>query len=171
MESGLMLDPVTTEVIRNGLAAAALEMDRALVRTAYNPLLYDVQDYGLGIVSADGRLWAEAPGVACSSAYSPTPSRVGVAKLGSAAFDEGDVVIANDPYLTGTHISDTTVYVPVFHGGELVAFCVATAHWADIGGKTPGGWCPDSTDVYQEGICFWHQSPSRGGDPNADIWS
>ena len=54
----------TTEVIRNGLAAAALEMNRTLVRTAYNPLLYEVQDFGLGIVSADGRLWAEAPGIA-----------------------------------------------------------------------------------------------------------
>ena len=32
-----------------------------------------------------------------------------------------------------------------------------TAHWIDIGGKVPGGWCPDSTDVYQEGICFTHE--------------
>ena len=59
-----LLDPVTVEVIRNGLAAAAREMNRTLVRTAFNPLLYEVQDFGLGIVSADGRLWAEAPGIA-----------------------------------------------------------------------------------------------------------
>ena len=120
----------------------------------------------------DGRLWARgAGGHHSSSASSPDTVKGGIAKLGSAAFAEGDVLIANDPYLTGTHISDTTVYVPVFHDGELVAFCVATAHWADIGGKTPGGWCPDSTDVYQEGICFSHQKLVAGGVPNDALWS
>ena len=53
--------------------------------------------------------------------------------------------------------------------GELVAFAEATAHWADIGGKSPGGWCPDSTDVYQEGICFSHQRLFRAGEANTDL--
>ena len=167
----MSVDVVTAEIVRNGMVSGAAEMARTLVRTAYNPLLYDVQDYGLGIVSADGRLWAEAPGVTLFVGVLSDTVKGGIAKLGSAAFDEGDVVIANDPYLTGTHISDTTVYVPVFHDGEHVAFCVATAHWADIGGKTPGGWCPDSTDVYQEGICFSHEKLVAGGVPNDALWS
>ena len=73
------------------------------------------------------------------------------------------MLIANDPYDTGTHVSDTSVYVPVFHAGELVAFAISTAHWADIGAKAPGGWCPDRTDVYQEGVCFSHQKLLVGG--------
>ena len=166
----MSVDVVTAEIVRNGMVSGAAEMARTLVRTAYNPLLYDVQDYGLGIVSAYGRLWAEAPGVTLFVGVLSDTVKGGIAKLGSAAFDEGDVLIANDPYLTGTHISDTTVYVPVFHDGEHVAFCVATAHWADIGGKTPGGWCPDSTDVYQEGLCFTHQKLVDAGAPNQDLW-
>lgn len=165
-----MPDPVTTEVIRNGLAAAALEMNRALVRTAYNPLLYEVQDFGLGIVSADGRLWAEAPGIAgFISALSDT-IRSGLDKRGADGFREGDFLIVNDPYATGTHISDTSVYAPVFVGGELVAFAIVTAHWADIGGKSPGGWAPDTTDVHQEGICFSHQRLYAAGEPNQDLF-
>lgn len=41
------LDIITAEVIRNGVVAAAREMGTTLVRTAYNPLLYEVQDFGL----------------------------------------------------------------------------------------------------------------------------
>jgi N-methylhydantoinase B len=166
----MILDPVTTEVIRSGLAAAAQEMNRTLVRTAHNPLLYEVQDFGLGIVSADGRLWAEAPGIAgFISALSDTV-RSGLDKHGSGDFHDGDVCIVNDPYPTGTHISDVSVYAPVFYEGRLVAFSVVTAHWADIGGKTPSGWSPDTTDVYQEGICFTHQRLFREGEPNEDLF-
>ena len=163
------VDAITTEVIRGGLAAAALEMNRTIVRTAHNPLLYEVQDFGLGIVGADGRLWAEAPGIAgFISALSDTV-RSGIEVHGLTGFREGDVLIVNDPYLTGTHISDTSVYSPVFHEGVLIAFAIVTAHWADIGGKSPGGWAPDTTDVYQEGICFTHQRLIRAGEPNDEL--
>jgi N-methylhydantoinase B len=163
------VDPITTEVIRGGLAAAALEMNRTLVRTAHNPLLYEVQDFGLGIVGADGRLWAEAPGIAgFISALSDTV-RSGIETHGLEGFREGDALIVNDPFLTGTHISDTSVYAPVFHGDALIAFAIVTAHWADIGGKSPGGWAPDTTDVYQEGICFTHQRIVRAGEPNDEL--
>lgn len=165
------VDPITLEVIRGGLAAAATEMNRTLVRTAHNPLLYEVQDFGLGIVGADGRLWAEAPGIAgFISALSDT-IRSGLAHHGPQGFNEGDVLIVNDPYLTGTHISDTSVYSPIVVDGLLVAFAIVTAHWADIGGKSPGGWAPDTTDVYQEGICFTHQRLRQAGAPNEDLLS
>jgi N-methylhydantoinase B len=163
------MDPVAVEVVRGGLAAAAREMNRALVRTAHNPLLYEVQDFGLGIVGADARLWAEAPGIAgFISALSDTV-RSGLDHHGLDGFREGDVLIVNDPFMTGTHISDTSVYAPIFFEGELVAFAVVTAHWADIGGKSPGGWAPDTTDVYQEGICFTHQRLVRAGEPNEEL--
>lgn len=165
------MDPVSAEVVRNGMIAAAREMGRTLVRTAYNPLLYDVQDYGLGIVSSGGLLWAEAPGVTLFVGVLSEAVKSGIARHGLGGFADGDLLIVNDPYLTGTHISDTTVYMPVFADGQLVAFSLATAHWADIGGKTPGGWCPDSTDVYQEGICFTHEKLIVAGVPNDALWS
>ena len=108
------VDVVTAEIVRNGLTSAALEMNKTLVRTAYNPLLYEVQDFGLGLVSAEGLLWAEAPGVTVFLGAMPDTIKTGIEKWGRD-FAEGDVLIANDPYLTGTHISDTSVYVPVFH--------------------------------------------------------
>ena len=80
----------------------------------------------------------------------------GLRILGAEGYGEGDIILANVPYDTGTHISDTAVYMPIFYKGELVAFSALMAHWADIGGKTPGGWCPDTTDIHQEGLIFDH---------------
>ncbi len=163
------VDPFTGEIIRNALSSAAIEMNKTLRRTAYSPLLYDVQDFGVGIVSSDGLLWGEAQGQIIFVGALSEVVRSALEKHGPEGFTEGDVLVANDPYFTGTHISDTSVYMPIFFGDELVAFAVTTAHWADIGGKSPGGWCPDSTDVYQEGICFNHQRLFLAGQPNRDI--
>ncbi|RIK94181.1 MAG: hypothetical protein DCC73_06350 [Proteobacteria bacterium] len=163
------IDVVLTEIIRNRLIAATEEMAKTLIRTAFNPLLYEVQDFGVSIMSATGDLWAETPGCTIFSRALPDVIRNGIRRWGDA-FKEGDVLIANDPYETGTHISDTSVYMPAFYNGELVAFCGSTAHWADIGGKNPGGWCPDTTDVYQEGICFRHQKLMAAGVKNQAIW-
>jgi N-methylhydantoinase B len=165
----MTIDVFTAEIVRNALASASLEMNKTLRRTAYNPLLYDVQDFGLGIVSAEGLLWGEAPGQSMFIGALSDTIKTGLAKHGPEGFRAGDVLIANDPFLTGTHISDTSVYVPIVVDEELVAFAEATAHWADIGGKSPGGWCPDSTDVYQEGICFSHQRLFRAGEANTDL--
>ncbi|QIB67017.1 hydantoinase B/oxoprolinase family protein [Kineobactrum salinum] len=167
---GQNLDIVTAEIIRNRLIAGTNDMATTLVRTAFNPLLYEVQDYGVAIVSPEGLLWAECPACTIFSRTIPSVIRAAVEHRGISGFEPGDILIANDPYLTGTHISDTTVYMPVFHGDALVAFTAVTAHWADIGGKEPGGWCPDSVDVYQEGLCFTNQRLIHAGERNEDLW-
>jgi N-methylhydantoinase B len=162
-------DVVLTEIIRNRLVALTQEMAKTMVRTAFNPLLYEVQDFSVTIMSATGEMWAETPGVIVFSRTFPDAVRAGIRRW-QGKFDDGDVLIANDPFETGTHISDTSVYVPIFFEGRLVAFCGVAAHWADIGGKNPGGWCPDTTDVYQEGICFRHQKLVAAGIRNEGLW-
>ena len=92
--------------------------------------------------------------------------RSGIRELGIGGFAEGDILLANEPYETGTHISDTAVYMPIFYEGKLVAFSALMAHWADIGGKTPGGWCPDTTDIHQEGMIFFHDKLCEAGKLN-----
>src|SRR5262249_20051018 len=115
-------------------------------------------------------LWGGGPGQAVFVGALADTIRTGLGRHGPGGFADGDVVIVNDPFLTGTHISDTTVYVPIFFEGELVAFANSTAHWADIGGKSPGGSCPGTTDVYQEGLCFSHQKLFAAGAINRDLF-
>ncbi|TDC11020.1 hydantoinase B/oxoprolinase family protein [Nonomuraea longispora] len=162
-------DPVKAEITRNALVSAAREMHDTLIRSAYNPLIFDVKDFGVTILSADGDMWADAPGLPVFVSSLPETVRSGIRRWGKDGFRDGDVLIANCPYLTGTHLSDTAVYMPVFHEGALVAFTATMAHWADIGGMSPGGWTVDSTEIYQEGLRFTNQRLHIAGEPNVDL--
>lgn len=163
-------DVVKAEITRNAMKSAALEMNNTLVRSAYNPLIFDVKDFGVGIMSATGDLWADAPGLPVFTGVLPASVRSGLEKWSLEEISDGDVFVVNSPYLNGTHISDTAVYMPVFYAGELVAFTGSMAHWADVGGMSPGGWTVNSTEIYQEGIAFTHQRLNIAGKPNVDIF-
>ncbi len=58
------IDSITTEIIRHGLLASAEEMARNLCRTAYNTVVYEIHDYGIGLHDAAGDVVADAPGIA-----------------------------------------------------------------------------------------------------------
>ncbi len=160
------VDPITTQVIRNALKAAADEMMISLIKTAHNPLIYEVQDFGLAITNQHGEMLAEGSGLPGFMGCLGPTVQSGLRALGPDGFSDGDILLANEPYETGTHISDTAVYMPIFYDGELVAFSALMAHWADIGGKTPGGWCPDTTDIHQEGLIFGHDKLYEAGKLN-----
>src|SRR5260370_27891398 len=64
---------------------------------------------------------------------------------------DGDVWYLNLPEVGGNHLPDVKAVRPVFFGGELVAFAVNLAHWADIGGAVPGSYVPSATEGHQDG--------------------
>lgn len=164
------IDVVKAEITRNALLSAAQEMNNTLIRSAYNPLIFDVKDFGVGIMGPHGELWADAPGLPGFTGVLPASIRSGIEHFGIDGFRDGDVLIVNSPYMNGTHISDTAVYMPVFFEGELVAFTGNMAHWADVGGMSPGGWTVDSTDIFQEGLRFTHQRLYNAGVRNEDFF-
>ena len=49
------IDQISVEIIRCALRAAADEMSTVLKKTAYNMMIYEVQDYCVGIVDHEGR--------------------------------------------------------------------------------------------------------------------
>ena len=51
---GHAADPVTTEIVRNGLIAATEEMKTNLMRTAYNMIIYEALDFTVGLFDRDG---------------------------------------------------------------------------------------------------------------------
>ena len=163
------LDPITKQVIRNATRAAATEMQTTLIKTAHSPLIYEVQDFGVVMTNQFGQLISEGSALAGFLACLPPTIQSGVQLFGKNGFSEGDIILTNEPYDTGTHISDTALYMPVFYDNKLVAFTSVMAHWADIGGYTPGGWCPTTTDVHQEGIIFSHNKLYEGGVLNNEL--
>src|SRR6516225_9139272 len=83
-------DPFTSEIIRNGLAYAALEMSKGMKHAAHHPQLYEVQDFGVAIVSVDGELWGEAAGINIFLGSSAETIRNAVTFYGLDGFHNGD---------------------------------------------------------------------------------
>ena len=65
---------------------------------------------------------------------------------------DGDMWVANDPYITGTHLNDVTVVRPDFLRGALVGYAANKAHHADVGGSAPGSMPVDAADLFAEGL-------------------
>ena len=57
------IDPSVVEVVRNYLISAAEEMRATLIRTACNPVIYEVLDFGISIYDGNLDLIAEGPGL------------------------------------------------------------------------------------------------------------
>ncbi|MET0425866.1 MAG: hydantoinase B/oxoprolinase family protein, partial [Actinoplanes sp.] len=92
------IDSITIEVIRHGLLAAAEEMARNLCRTAYNTVVYEIHDYGIGIHDASGDVVADAPGIAVFTRGNDAGIKKAVEFLGVEKMLPGDVFILNYPY-------------------------------------------------------------------------
>src|SRR5882724_12856318 len=97
-------DPITTEVIRNALNSAANQMKRALIRTAFSPVIYEVLDFAVAIYDREIRLLGQAPSLpifmgTLSFCVAEAVNAVG----GEAKLDPGDILLYNWPYGTGSH--------------------------------------------------------------------
>ena len=146
-------DPISLAVIQAGLSAAADEMFAMLRKTAMSPIIYEVLDVGTGVTDAHGNLAGSGAGI---------PTFVGVldkavqrilALHGGNGVAEGDMFVTNDPNYGGvTHLSDVVVAMPVFSGGERIAWTASIAHWSDIGGMTPGSMSTKASELFQEGL-------------------
>ena len=150
-----MTDGATAEVIRNYLGAAAEEMRATLIRTAFNPVIYEVLDFGISIYNGDLDLIAEAPGLTHFLGANDYAIRKGVEYVGAEAIRPGDVILLNYPYWNAAHTHDATLFSPFFARGTSLptAYLCVRAHWMDLGAKDPG-YVLDSTSVFQEGLLF-----------------
>jgi N-methylhydantoinase B len=163
-------DVITTEVIRYGLLAAAEEVARNLCRTAYNTVVYEIHDYGVGIHDANGDVVADAPGIAIFTRGNDYGIKKAMEFLGREAMAEDDVFILNYPYWSSAHTLDTLVFAPIHFEGELIGFSSCRVHVLDLMQKD-SGYVLDSTDMYQEGIFFPAVKLYRNGIQNDDIFN
>ncbi len=166
-----MLEAATTQVIRSYLRSAAEEMRRTLIRTAFNPVIYEVLDFGISLYDRNLDLMADAPGLALFLGANDYAIRKGVEYIGRDALERGDIVIMNYPYWNSAHTMDMTLFAPVFadEASEPFAFTCIRAHWMDIGAKDPG-YVLDSTDIQQEGLILPGLKVYKRGKPDREIF-
>lgn len=165
------VNPITLEVVRNGLAHIANEMATVLRKTSYNMMIYEVRDYCVGIVDPQGNILSQNFGALPIFLADLGPAIVdGVRTYGENGFRPGDVLIMNHPYVCGQHLNNVVVYTPFFHREHLVAFLAVRAHWIDIGGTRVGFGYSGTREIYEEGLQFRSLKLYRGGEPNQDLF-
>ena len=163
------IDPVTLEVVRSALVAYADEMAAALCATAYNMMIFEVRDYCVGIVGTEYGIVAQnTGGLPIFLADLGAAIEGGVAEYGLDGFDEGDVIVSNDPVACGQHLNNGVVFTPFLHDGVVRAFPAVRAHWVDIGGSSRGFGSMAAREIYEEGLQICGIRIHKKGEPNEE---
>ncbi|RAI02105.1 hydantoin utilization protein B [Acuticoccus sediminis] len=164
----MRIDTATLQVLANHCAAAAEAMGYTLMRTAYSTFVKETEDFSCQVMTLAGETVASPMSMGATwytgLDYGPVIER----------FDDyrpGDVYCTNDPYsgFVATHPPDLHMWMPVFHGGELVCFVGNHIHNTDIGGAVPASLSRTLTEVHQEGIRIPPMRLMRDGVLNTDV--
>ena len=164
------VDPVTASIIRHGLDAAADQMLVTLKRTAFSPIIYEVMDGAGAFYDRQFRMISQMTALPMftGSLGLAVESVVKHYESTGEGIQDGDVLVVNDPFVTGTHQWDVAVIVPGFLDGEIVAYAAIKAHHLDVAALAP--FVTQSTDVFQEGVIWPGVKLWRGGKRDDDLY-
>ena len=148
------IDPIAVEVIANALVYASEEMGVAVRNSAYSPNVKERLDHSCALFDARGRLIAQAEHIPVHLGSLPwgLTHMLRVIESQCGGMRPGDMWVANDPYVTGTHLNDVTVVRPVFFENSLAGYAANKAHHADVGGSVPGSMPVAAADLFAEGL-------------------
>ncbi len=166
------LDAIELEVLRHALTSAAADMDVTMWRTSRSTIVREMLDYSTAIFDADGWNIAQSARIPQHLNSMSWCLRTIVEKFVPAdQWDDGDVVVTNDPYCGGQHLPDIVAFRPVFHDGRRVAIVGTLCHHLDVGGMSPGSYAAGATEIYQEGLRIPPVKLFAGGVRNEALWS
>lgn len=146
-----MIDPITFSIIRHRLFRVTDEAVITLKHVSGSAITNEGHDLLVGLYRADGSLLMGGLGFLNHMVYAAEACKV-IIKRFSGAIDEDDIFLLNDPYTAAAHTSDIYLIAPIHYKGRLVAWSACFVHITDIGALNPGGFSPDSRDIYTEGF-------------------
>lgn len=161
------VDPIELELFKNIFISISEEMAAVLGRTALSPNIKERKDYSCSLFNHKGETLAQGSHIPVHLGAMPLSVRAAIQSL---RFEEGDLVILNDPYRGGTHLPDITCISPVFVRGKLSFFVANRAHHADVGGMSPGSM-PLATELFQEGLIIPPLKLVSRGRRNEDVFN
>jgi N-methylhydantoinase B len=142
------VDAFTVEVIRSTVVAITDEMKTNLMRTAYNMIIYEAEDFTVGLFDPDGNTISIGLGLPMFIRGLSDAIKAKLAHWGKPNIHPGDILLTNDPQVMGSHLNHMIFTLPVFHDGELIAFASSMGHWQDVGGVLGAV----TRDVFSEGL-------------------
>ena len=147
------VDPVTYEVIRHNLWQINEEHGATIQRLSGSPVAMYALDLNPSILTEDAEFVYFGPYMQYMSGVTDTQVKWTMEfRSDNPGINEGDMFIANDPWVGAAHQQDVMLLCPVFWEGELFCWVTNCLHQYDIGGITPGSFCPSAESIYEEGI-------------------
>ena len=169
LATSVEVDAVTASIIRGAFETICFETATHLGRAASSAIINQSNERNASIIDAHGRLAGLSVGIPQLLFISPLAVRWGLEHFELDDWGPGDVFVGNDPDYGGGHLPDYNVYAPYFDdAGEIVAIQALQAHQGDTGGKDPGGFSVDATEIYQEGLAIPRLKLVHRGVPRTD---
>ncbi|MSQ72678.1 MAG: hydantoinase B/oxoprolinase family protein [Betaproteobacteria bacterium] len=162
-------NPIVLEMLMQRFRSVAEEMGYSVQRTGYTAFVNETADLGVALVTPAGEIFGYPKGIGITMFINLDMAD---AFRSFDSYDEGDIVITNDPYTSGalsSHLPDVNLFRPVFHQGKLVCFTFAYVHSTDVGGNVAGSLTPSNYEVFQEGIRIPPIKLYRKDVPNDDV--
>jgi N-methylhydantoinase B len=155
------VDPITLDLVENGLRNARYEMDEVLFRTALSPGIREQHDEFPLIADPSGKMVVGQFGLSIPDFLAGFDGDIG----------EGDIMLTSDPYACAgaiSHANDWLVVLPIFVEQRVVGWASMFGHMSDVGGKTPSSMPTDARTIYEEGVVIPPFKLYDGGNLNED---
>jgi N-methylhydantoinase B len=164
------LDPITYEVIRHSLWNVNEEHGATIQRLSGSPVAMYALDLNPSILTEDGEFVYFGPYMQYMSGVTDTQVKwILENRSENPGIKDGDMFLANDPWVGAAHQQDVMLICPVFHEGELFCWVTNCLHQYDIGGITPSSFCMSAKDAFEEGILIPPVKIVEGGEIRKDI--
>ncbi len=166
-----MQDIITAEIIREYLETVSEEISKTMENTSVSVVFSEAHDYSTGVFYYDGKrvnLLSRANSQPVHI-YASVRSVEALLQFFKYNLNDGDLVLATDPYYGGSHIPDWTLMKPVFYQNKPVFFPAVRAHMIEVGGPVPGGYNSFARDVWQEGFRLSPVKICEKGEMRRDV--
>jgi N-methylhydantoinase B len=164
------IDPVTYEVIRHALWNVNEEHGSTIQRLSGSPVAMYALDLNPSILTEDAEFVFFGPYMQYMSGVTDTQVKWTLENRSeNPGIRPGDMYIANDPWVGAAHQMDVMLLCPVFWKNELFCWVTNCLHQYDIGGITPGSFCPSARDAFDEGILIPPTKIVEGNEVRRDI--
>lgn len=140
--------PLRVQLFYHLFASVAEEMGVVLQNSAFSPNIKERRDFSCALFNREGGLLSQAAHI---PVHLGSMSLAVKSCLQRLSFQEGDIVLVNDPYAGGTHLPDITAVTALFAGKRPSFYLACRAHHADVGGKVSGSM-PQARRLEEEGV-------------------
>jgi N-methylhydantoinase B len=164
------MDMVMMNILNSTMVSICREMGITLMKTSYSTIFNEALDFTCGLANVKGELIGVAEYCPAQIGAIPVLIENCIREIPVSDMQPGDVILHNDPYRGGLHLPEHTLFKPIFVNEEIIGYAVAIGHIAEIGGKVPGAFAGDATEIFQEGLRLPPIKIIKGGKDVEEVW-